>query len=239
MKLYAVLFVWNEDDIIEATVRNAFAQGCDKVFVIDNGRSHATAANAVKAGAQFAGEVDIGYHIEQLKYEAINSVISQINEAENDSFIWWLILDADEFPDTRLGMGLRQWLETLDSSVNVVAAEVLNHLPTHPPYNIPGYHPIHFQPLEGAISMHKLPLIRYDSGKPHIMTMAGAHTYKTQAGTYLTGPEHKRVCDQFNGRRPEKGMLRRKLSTEGRPDGTRRNDKKGEYAREMGGKRIV
>ncbi|MDR1125278.1 MAG: glycosyltransferase family 2 protein [Deltaproteobacteria bacterium] len=239
MKLYAVTFVWNEDDIIEATVRNAFAQGCDKMFVIDNGSTDATVANAVKAGAEFAGKVDIGYHVERLKYETINSVIRQVNQAENDASIWWLILDGDEFPDTRLGISVRQWLASLDPAVNVAAAEVLNHLPTHPPYNIPGFHPIHFQPFEGGISMHKLPLIRYDKGKPHIMSMAGAHTYKTHDGGYLTGPDHKLLFHHFNYRKPEKSLLRLKLLTEVRPDGTRRIDKKDEYARRMGGKRIV
>lgn len=239
MKLYAISFVWNEDDIIAATVQNAFAQGCDKVFIIDNGSCDATIAEAVRAGARLACQVDSGYHEESLKYGAINTVISEVNQAENDSSIWWLILDADEFPETRLGLTVKQWLATLDSSVNVVAAEVLNHLPTHPPYNIPGYHPIHFQPFEDSISMHKLPLIRYDKGQSHIMSMAGAHTYKTHDGSYLTGPDHKLLFHHFNYRRPEKSLLRLKLLTELRPDGTRRIDKKDEYARRMGGKRIV
>ena len=34
--LYCILCVWNEEDIIASTVRHAYAQGCDRVFIIDN-----------------------------------------------------------------------------------------------------------------------------------------------------------------------------------------------------------
>jgi hypothetical protein len=35
-KLFAVVGAWMEEDVIEATVRNAFTQGCERVFLVDN-----------------------------------------------------------------------------------------------------------------------------------------------------------------------------------------------------------
>ena len=239
MKLYATLFVWNEEDIIGATVKNAFAQGVDKVFLIDNGCTDKTVHNAVSAGATLIHKVDSGFLDVKLRYATVNAVISQVNKNERASSIWWLILDADEFPETRLGISIRQYLEALDSDVNLVAAEVLNHLPTHPPYNIPGYHPIHFQPLNSHISMHKLPLIRYDAGKPHIMSMAGAHTYHTADGSYLTGTDHKLLFHHFNYRKPETSQARLKELTAERPDGTRRIDSRDSDALRIAGAKSV
>lgn len=235
MKLYAVMFVWNEADIIEATVRNAFAQGADKVFLIDNGSMDSTIETALKAGAILAREVDNGYFDGQLKYGTVNEVIREVNARENDSSIWWMILDADEFPDTRLGLSVRQFIESCDNGVNVLAADLIDHVPTHPPYNIPGFHPIFFQPMEGRLSMKKLPLIRYDRGGAHITTMAGAHTYQTEDGGYLTGSPHRLVFHHFNYRRPETSLRRLKLLTALRPDGTRRIDERDDYARRMAG----
>ncbi len=40
--LFAVVKTWMDEDIIEATVRNAFAQGVDCVFLVDNASTDST-----------------------------------------------------------------------------------------------------------------------------------------------------------------------------------------------------
>ena len=42
-----------EEDVVEATVRNAFAQGVEAVYVVDNASTDATVERAVAAGATF------------------------------------------------------------------------------------------------------------------------------------------------------------------------------------------
>ena len=60
-RLFAVVKSWLDGDIIEATVRNAFAQGVERVYVIDNGSDDETVAHAAAAGA----EIDEVYHTKQ------------------------------------------------------------------------------------------------------------------------------------------------------------------------------
>ena len=47
-RLFAVIKSWMDEDIIEATVRNAFVQGADAVFLVDNASTDATLARAAK-----------------------------------------------------------------------------------------------------------------------------------------------------------------------------------------------
>ena len=50
VRLFGLVGTWFEADIIEATVRNAFAQGCERVFIIDNESPDDTVERAVAAG---------------------------------------------------------------------------------------------------------------------------------------------------------------------------------------------
>jgi len=43
-----------EEDVVEATVRNAFAQGAEAVYLVDNASTDATVARAEAAGATVA-----------------------------------------------------------------------------------------------------------------------------------------------------------------------------------------
>ena len=230
MKLYAVLFVWNEEDIIASTVKNALIQGVDKVFFVDNGSTDKTVQTAVMAGAELAFVVDTGYFDEKVKYASINAVIKQVNTRENNDFIWWMILDADEFPDARDGITIRQYIKGCHPSVNIIPALLMDHQPTHPPYFLPGYHPLYFQPFTSGVSDKKLPIIRYEKDREHIMTMGGAHTYRTADGSTLTGTDRPVIFHHFPVRTPEKAIWRLSLLTARRADGTRRIDYMDAYA---------
>ena len=53
-RFFAVIKTWMDEDIIEATVRNAVAQGAEAVFLVDNGSTDATVTRAQAAGAVVA-----------------------------------------------------------------------------------------------------------------------------------------------------------------------------------------
>ena len=230
MKYYAIMFVWNEADIIEATIKNILNQGFDRVYFIDNGSTDETIEKAKKAGGILAHEVDTGFFDEKVKLLSINTIIKHINERENDSSIWWLVVDADEFPDTGLGVSIRKYLECCPADANVVAADIINHIPTHIPYYLPGYHPIVFQPFAELMTYGKLPLVRYQKGEPHIAIMGGAHTYLTEDGSQLVGTRERLIYHHFPFRRPEVSKDRLTQLIALRPDGTRRVDKMNDYS---------
>ena len=50
-RLFAIIGTWMEADVIEATVRNAFTQGCERVFLVDNDSPDDTVERALAAGA--------------------------------------------------------------------------------------------------------------------------------------------------------------------------------------------
>src|SRR5580692_8094507 len=52
--LCAVVKTWMDEDVIEATVRSAMAQGVDSVYIVDNGSTDDTLAIAEAAGATVA-----------------------------------------------------------------------------------------------------------------------------------------------------------------------------------------
>ena len=52
--LFATICTWYEADVVYATVKNAFAQGCDRVFIIDNSSPDNTIEEALSAGATLA-----------------------------------------------------------------------------------------------------------------------------------------------------------------------------------------
>ena len=50
----AIVKTWMDQDVIEATVRNAISQGADAVYVVDNGSTDDTVAIAEATGANVA-----------------------------------------------------------------------------------------------------------------------------------------------------------------------------------------
>ena len=51
--LYAIVVTWMEADVIEATVPNALAQGCDRVLLVDNDSPDDTVPEAEAAGGSW------------------------------------------------------------------------------------------------------------------------------------------------------------------------------------------
>src|SRR5580704_571314 len=64
VRLFAIVGTWCEEDVIEATVHNAFAQGCERVFIVDNASPDDTLKRAVAAGAEIARVYPTDYYDE-------------------------------------------------------------------------------------------------------------------------------------------------------------------------------
>lgn len=184
--LYATIKAWNEEDVIEATVRNALQQGAQKVFLIDNGSQDETVERAEGAGATIAERVDSAYFDDDLLIALINGLVARESVSVGVEQVWWLHLDCDEFPEGPQNSTVREHLQTLDRRFRVVGGSVLNHLPNPDgsPAYISGYHPSDFMPYcyeqragaNGCAQRHyKHPLQRFDRDRPFISNGVGAH----------------------------------------------------------------
>ena len=223
MLLNAVMCVWNEEDIIESTVKHAFAQGCSNVFIIDNASTDKTVEIAINSGAILADSFESKYFDETQKIARLNSVVKAYNEQSAEERIWWLYIDADEFPNIDCDYRLIDFIALLDPSIRLIHGYLFHHVPTHPPYNVSGYHPADFMPIATKTGIEKIPLVRYDKGKQHLYSCGGAHTVDS-AGESV--PMIKGILDihHFHYRRPEDSTARLKLLLEKNADGSSRVD---------------
>lgn len=181
-KLFAIVGTWMEADVVEATVKNAFAQGCDRVLLVDNDSPDETVATAVQAGAELAHSFATSAYEEEMRIRLMNETVARVSIADGSKHIWWLWLDADEFPHGPSGLTVRDYLATLDRSFRIVGARFINHYPGDEPHYASGFHPLDFQPLCEELhsymcwSFHrKHPLQRFDRDRPAIESDIGMH----------------------------------------------------------------
>jgi hypothetical protein len=181
-RLFAIVGTWMEGDVIEATVKNALAQGCDRVFLVDNESRDDTVEKATAAGAELARSFTEGRFDIDLFYERMNGLVSDISRADGSEHIWWLWLDADEFPHGPRGLTVRDYLAGLDRSFRIVGARFMNHYPSTEPHYLSGFHPLDFQPLCEELSTRtcrrwhrKHPLQRFDRSGSEIRSDIGFH----------------------------------------------------------------
>lgn len=202
--LNAIICTWNEEDIIAACVANAKAQGCERVFILDNASTDRTVQQAIRAGAVYQATFKTDEFDETQKTVYLNKCVTSINEQLPDETAWWLYLDADEFPDCDNGKTIRETLYELPPDARAVGSYVCNHLPTHAPYCVPGMHPADFMPLGRCEKdkIWKFNLLRHDKGKPPIYSRSGAHTYNGN-GAEIVEAEQRLLTHHFNYRRPE------------------------------------
>jgi len=225
-KLFAVLCSWREEDVIAATVANAYEQGCDRVYLVDNGSRDRTVERAVEAGAVLARTFDLGYFDDLEKTRQMQAVVDEVSAAGEDDHVWWLWLDADEFHHGPGSQSLREYLASLDRRFRVVGARFFNHLPTADPAYIETRHPLDYQPLcyeipdpQCDLGHAKHPLQRWDRGAPRIESGQGFH--RAAAATLLLEPTQPVFCHHFpfraeaNTKRRLAGLL---ASRDGRAD---------------------
>ncbi|GAA1583682.1 hypothetical protein GCM10009678_77900 [Actinomadura kijaniata] len=139
--IFGLCQAWNEDDVIYATVRNLFGQGVDEVFVIDDGSDDDTAAEAAAAGATVLRQPAGGAFNEVRRTERIARVIDE-RTASAGRPLWWIMVDADEFPRGPGRSTIRELVGTLAPEVDTVGSRVLEHYPSRSSAPEPRHHPI-------------------------------------------------------------------------------------------------
>jgi hypothetical protein len=184
-RLFAVIKTWMDEDIIEATVRNAFVQGAERVFLVDNASSDATIANAEAAGATVAEIYETEAFDGRLIQPLVNAVVARESLRSDAEHVWWMLLDSDEFPEGPDGLTVREYLAGLDKRFRIAGASFMNHVPDRKPEYVPGFHPLDFQalyypfePLNHApcpLGHWKHPLQRFDRHGQFILSNEGAH----------------------------------------------------------------
>jgi Glycosyl transferase family 2 len=182
MRLFGIVATWCEEDIIEANVHNALAQGCERVFIVDNDSPDDTVKRAAAAGAEIARVYHTDYYEETRRLAEMTGVIEAVSAQTGADNVWWLISDADEFVHGPAGLRLVDYLAELDRRFRVVGARVFDHFPTSEPANVPDRHPLDYQPQCQEMKMAwcslrhwKHPLIRWDRSGPDVGLDHGFH----------------------------------------------------------------
>lgn len=196
VRLFAVMGTWMEGDIVASTVANALAQGCERVYLVDNESPDDTVEQAQAAGAVLARTFATEEYDEALRLRIMNEVAQSVLTEEGDAHQWWMFLDADEFPHGPAGLTVKEHLATLDRQFRVVGARFLNHYPTDEPHFVPGRHPLDFQPMceeqehPFCPQLHrKHPVIRLDRDDVRVDSGLGFHKASTTTGEALLEPE--------------------------------------------------
>jgi glycosyltransferase involved in cell wall biosynthesis len=226
MLFNAVMCVWNEEDVIESTVKHLFRQGCSNVFIIDNDSTDRTVETAVNAGAKLAAKFTTKDFDEDQKVTYLNATVKYVNENTQEDSVWWLYVDADEFPHIEGGL-IIDYLNVLGKDIRAVHGYHYNHMPTHQPYFVQGYHPADFQPLCVKSSTSKIPLIRYDKGNKHLFSIGGAHDFITHNDVVPVVKDILQI-HHFQYRNPEYTLIRSKTLAE------KRNEWMKKFAKQLG-----
>jgi glycosyltransferase involved in cell wall biosynthesis len=218
-RFFGVLGTWMEQDVVEATVRNAFAQGVEAVYLVDNGSTDATVERAVDAGAVLAESFRTAVYEERVRILFMNAVVARISLASEAEHVWWLWLDGDEFPEGPAGTTVADYLKTLDRRFRVVGSTYYNHFPTDGPAYLEGFHPLDFQPMcerfvpespAYCSQPHwKHPLQRFDRSGPFLSSLMGFHGATLLMGEPVTEPEGGIVTHHFQYR--EEGATRHRM----------------------------
>jgi glycosyltransferase involved in cell wall biosynthesis len=228
--IFGVMAVWNEEDVIYATIRNLFEQGVDRVFVLDDTSDDATRSEARAAGADVILTTHDGVFRETGMTNKIQNLITE-QTAQVGGDLWWMIADADEFPRGPAGRSIRELVEELPSWVDVVGSRVLEHYPTGPSDYTDRTSPLECLPLAAwyrnaycAVGHWKHQLLRM-RGAGDLMPLHGHHTAAADDGRRVREHADSLLMHHFPWRNRDQteARLRRLGSAEGRyatsPDG--------------------
>ena len=220
-RLFAILGSYNDEDVIEATVANAFTQGAERVYLVDNASTDETVPRALAAGAEVAEIYKTTAFEENLRVQLMNAAVWRISCKEPSAHIWWLWLDDDEFPHGPEGQTIKQYVDGLDRRFRIVGSTFYQHYPHQKPEYIRGFHPIDFQPfcepfwqpsIPRCRQNHwKHPLQRFDQEGPFIAIGRGFHMCESADRSQLVEPVLGIVTHHFHYR--EEDSSRRRLSS--------------------------
>jgi hypothetical protein len=158
-----------------------------------------------------------------------NAVATYTEAAGGD--VWWLVVDADEFPCGPDGTTVRDLVERAPGWVDVVGSRVLDHVPAQRVPYLPRDPPLRAFPLARwyrsafcGRGHWKHPLIRVRSAGD-VYPMPGHHTVGTSDGRRAREYEPTLLTHHFplRARSRTEEKLRRAMATDGRyrgsPDG--------------------
>lgn len=128
--IYAIISTWNDFDVIGATVRNCFAQGCQKVFLLDNASTDNTVEVAVAAGAHVARIYETDHYDDDWRITLQNQIIRDETERSGLDDLWWFALDSDEFPIGADGSRVEDLLTGIPGNIRVVGSNFIDLYPT-------------------------------------------------------------------------------------------------------------
>ena len=189
VRLYALLGTWNEDDIVYATVRNAFEQGAQRVFVLDDESDDDTCSEAEAAGAEVLRFSNEGWYNVGTQMSRYRDVINEQTRLAGAP-VWWLIIDADEFVVGPDGSTVAEFIAGLDPRVDVVGCRVLDHYPSGEADYIPRTNPVAVQPLA---RWRNHPCCPWGHWKHSLVC--------------LREPDSVRVLGGYHRHRPREGMM--------------------------------
>lgn len=180
--LFVLMCTWNEEDIVHASVKNAFDLGADRVFLMDNGSTDSTVSEAISAGAELVMSFVTEQFDELYKYRLMNGEIRRISETAETSHIWWWLKDADEFLEVPGDQNLVEFLADVDSRCRIVGARVFDHYPLPGRPYVPRTDPITVQPLcrekvdhRCTLTHHKHPVFLWKAAGREIAVEPGFH----------------------------------------------------------------
>jgi len=207
VRLFAVLGTWMEQDVVEATVKNAFAQGVEAVYLVDNGSTDDTVGRALAAGATLAESFGTDIYEERVRILFMNAAVARISLASGEPHVWWLWLDGDEFPEGPDGLTIAEYVAGLDRRFRLVGSTYYNHFPVDRPAYLRGFHPLDFQPqcvrfVPGqpryCSQPHwKHPLQRFDRAGPFLGSLQGFHGATVLMGGKVIEPTGGIVTHHF------------------------------------------
>lgn len=183
--LYAVVGTWREADVVAACVKSLFANGVQKVFLVDNESPDDTVARAVAAGAKLAATFKTPYYDDDVRLRTMNEVMRHVTETEKLDALWWLSLDADEFPCGPRGENLAGWLQTLPDEIDCVGCDSFDLYPEAPDWFDPLRHPAEvmargmlrreYRNIYCDRSHWKHPLLKQRKGRYALAQSRGSH----------------------------------------------------------------
>ena len=244
VRVNAIIAPWCEADVIASSVNNAYAQGCDRVLIIDNNSPDDTVQEASAAGAEIARVYDTDHFDEFRRMSEIRDVVEEYSQASGEKHVWWLICDADEFSHGPSGTTIQEYVSSLDRRFRVVGARVFNHYPSGEPANVTGCHPLDFQPLCQEVRIApcslrhwKHPLFRWDVGGSWIGPVNSCHRMGIRSER-LIEPEIGIFLHHFQFRERHTTFDRLQRLCEPRDGGDRRTAlQEGRLGRESGATR--
>lgn len=141
VELYATISTWMDADIIEANVKNCFANGCSRVYILDNNSPDDTVRVARSAGAILGDSFATDFYDEDLRIRKQNEIIHRVTTKEKHKILWWVTLDADEFCAGHNGERVIDTILKMPKEISTIGSDCIDLYPTEGHEYVIGEHP--------------------------------------------------------------------------------------------------